>query len=90
MGVYPPGTVVKLSNEMVGLVVSINSGNLLCPNVLIYDPTVPKLQAPIIPLEEKELKVESVIHPDRLPEEIREYLNPRARISYYFEDNNAH
>ncbi|MGR5306314.1 HD-GYP domain-containing protein [Vibrio mediterranei] len=90
MGVYPPGTVVKLSNEMVGLVISINSGNLLCPNVLIYDPTVPKLQAPIIPLEEKELKVESVIHPDRLPEEIREYLNPRARISYYFEDNNAH
>ncbi|MGR5457427.1 HD family phosphohydrolase, partial [Vibrio alfacsensis] len=59
MGVYPPGTVVKLSNEMVGLVISINSGNLLCPNVLIYDPTVPKLQAPIIPLEEKELKVES-------------------------------
>ncbi|MGR5350513.1 HD-GYP domain-containing protein [Vibrio mediterranei] len=87
MGVYPPGTVVKLSNEMIGLVVSINSANLLCPNVLIYDPTVPKLQAPIVTLEPNELKVESVIHPERLPEEIREYLNPRARISYYFEDS---
>ncbi|WP_394153339.1 HD-GYP domain-containing protein [Vibrio maritimus] len=86
MGVYPPGTVVKLSNDMVGLVVSINSGSLLNPNVLMYDPTVPKLQAPIIALENKDLKIESVIHPERLPEEIREYLNPRARISYYFEE----
>lgn len=86
MGVYPPGTVVKLSNDMVGLVVSINSGSLLNPNVLMYDPTVPKLQAPIIALENKDLKIESVIHPERLPEEIREYLNPRARVSYYFEE----
>lgn len=87
MGVYPPGTIVKLSNEMVGLVVSINSASLLSPNVLLYDPSVPKLQAPIIALEDKDLKVESVIHPERLPEEIREYLNPRARVSYYFDDN---
>lgn len=87
MGVYPPGTIVKLSNEMVGLVVSINSASLLSPNVLLYDPSVPKLQAPIMALEGKDLKVESVIHPERLPEEIREYLNPRARISYYFDDD---
>ncbi|MGF1779163.1 HD-GYP domain-containing protein [Vibrio nomapromontoriensis] len=87
MGVYPPGTIVKLSNDMVGLVISINSGSLLCPNVLLYDPSVPKLQAPIITLAPKELTIESVIHPEKLPEEIREYLNPRARISYYFEGN---
>ncbi|WP_237485575.1 HD-GYP domain-containing protein [Vibrio hippocampi] len=87
MGVYPPGTIVRLTNKMVGLVVSVNSGNLLNPNVLLYDPNVPKMQAPIIALEEKELKVDKVIHPDKLPPEVREYLNPRSRVSYYFESD---
>jgi putative nucleotidyltransferase with HDIG domain len=88
MGVYPPGTVVQLSNQMVGLVISVNANSILFPNVLLYDPTVPRTQAPILDLADKEIKIESAILPSRLPDQVREYLNPRSRISYFFDTDN--
>lgn len=85
MGVFPPGTVVQLSNEMVGLVISVNANSLLYPNVLIYDPSVPRTQAPIIDLADKDIKIVNAILPHKLPDKVREYLNPRSRISYFFD-----
>nr|WP_321459612.1 HD-GYP domain-containing protein [uncultured Vibrio sp.] len=85
MGVFPPGTVVQLSNNMVGLVISVNGSNLLFPNVLLYDPSVPRTQAPILDLVSKDLRIVNAIHPSKLPEKIKEYLNPRSRISYFFD-----
>lgn len=87
MGVYPPGTVVQLSNNMVGMVISVNSANLLNPNVMVYDPSVPRTQAPIIDLAEKDIKIVSAILPNKLPDKVREYLNPRSRISYFFDSD---
>lgn len=87
MGIYPPGTVVQLSNDMVGLVISVNSKNILFPNVLIYDPSVPRTQAPIIDLAERDIKIVNAILPNKLPEKVREYLNPRSRISYFFDSD---
>ncbi|EGR0399359.1 HD-GYP domain-containing protein [Vibrio parahaemolyticus] len=87
MGVFPPGTVVQLSNNMVGLVISVNASNLLFPNVLVYDPSVPRTQAPIIELESKDLRIVNAIHPSKLPDKIKEYLNPRSRISYFFDSD---
>lgn len=85
LGIYPPGSVVRLSNEQIGMVLSVNSGRLLYPNILIYDAEVPRAEAPIIDLEEHQLTITGVIKPDTLPERIYEYLNPRSRINYYFE-----
>lgn len=85
MGVFPPGTVVQLSNNMIGLVISVNASNLLFPNVLVYDPLVPRTQAPILELASKDLRIVNAIHPSKLPENIKEYLNPRSRISYFFD-----
>ncbi|WP_039989291.1 HD-GYP domain-containing protein [Vibrio owensii] len=87
MGVFPPGTVVQLSNNMVGLVISVNASHLLFPNVLVYDPAVPRTQAPIIDLASKDIKIVNAIHPSKLPEKIKEYLNPRSRISYFFDSD---
>lgn len=87
MGVYPPGTVVQLSNNMVGMVISVNSASLLYPNVLVYDPSVPRTQAPIIDLAEKEIKIVNAVLPNKLPEKVKEYLNPRSRISYFFDSD---
>ncbi|MGD1395938.1 HD-GYP domain-containing protein [Vibrio harveyi] len=87
MGVFPPGTVVQLSNNMVGLVISVNASHLLFPNVLVYDPGVPRTQAPIIDLASKDIKIVNAIHPSKLPEKIKEYLNPRSRISYFFDSD---
>ncbi|GIC79511.1 DUF3391 domain-containing protein [Moritella sp. F3] len=89
LGIYPPGSVVRLSNDQIGMVISVNSDRLLYPNILIYDAEVPRAEAPIIDLEERKLSITAVIKPDKLPEAIFEYLNPRSRISYYFESSKS-
>lgn len=83
MGVYPPGTVVLLSDQRIALVMSVNSDKLLFPNVMIYDPQIPRLEAPVISLEEGKLTIDKVLKPSALPPQVYEYLNPRAQVSYY-------
>ena len=83
MGVYPPGTVVMLSDQRIAMVMSVNSDSLLQPNVMIYEPEVPRLEAPVISLDSDELTISKVLTIASLPERVREYLNPRAQVSYY-------
>ncbi|MCG6201637.1 HD-GYP domain-containing protein [Psychromonas antarctica] len=85
LGIYPPGSIVQLCNQKLALVMSVSKDNILQPNVLIYDPAIPKNNAPIISLSKLNLKIEKVILPWKLPENIQEYLNPRVRVNYYFE-----
>ncbi|MGY5451786.1 HD-GYP domain-containing protein [Agarivorans sp. MS3-6] len=87
LGIYPPGSVVQLSSGQIGLVMSVNSERLLFPTVQVYDPNIPRTEAPIIDLEAAGLTIEKALKPSALPEAIFEYLNPRARISYYFDHN---
>ncbi|WP_127025556.1 HD-GYP domain-containing protein [Rheinheimera mangrovi] len=88
MGVYPPGTVVMLSDKRVGIVMAVNSESMLYPNVLIYDADVPRLEAAIVPLEANKLSIEKVIKPKALPPEVFAYLNPRAQVSYFVQQKN--
>jgi putative nucleotidyltransferase with HDIG domain len=85
LGIYPPGSVVQLSNGQIGLVIAIKGSSLLYPSVLLYDPGIPRQEAAIIDLSQVGLTIAKVIHPKRLPPAVFEYLNPRTRISYYFE-----
>lgn len=85
IGVYPPGTIVLLSDDSIGIVIAVNSDNLLYPDVLLYDPNIPRFQAPIIHLYENDLKIVEVLNVDKLPIEVRDYLNPLARASYFFD-----
>lgn len=85
MGVYPPGTIVLLSDQRLGIVMSVNSDSLLCPNVLVYDADVPRLEAPILTLEPDKLSISKVIKIQALPQHIAEYLNPRAQVSYHIQ-----
>lgn len=84
MGVYPPGSVVQLNNGQTGLVMSVNPSQLLQPSLLIYDPDVPKEEALWLDLSEApELSIVKVLHPAELDLEVRAYLDPRTRVSYY-------
>ena len=84
LGVYPPGTVVELSNGEVGMVMAVNPRNQLNPSVMLYDPDVPKKEALIVDLaDEPDLRVEKSIRLAQLPSEVHEYLSPRSRITYY-------
>ncbi len=84
LGVYPPGSVVKLNNDAVGLVVSVNSAQLLHPTVMLYDPDVPREEALLVNMaDEPDLSVVATLRPASLSREVFEYLNPRSRISYF-------
>ena len=75
-----------LSNDSVGMVVSVNSAVPLKPTVLIYDPAVPRERAILVELEsEPEVAISRALKPDQLPAPIYEYLAPRRRLTYYFD-----
>ena len=84
LGIYPPGTIVILSNQCVGMIVAVNSKNTLRPSVLLYDRDVPKNEALVFDLvDDPELTIVKTIHPAKLPAPVYDYLNPRTRVSYF-------
>jgi HD-GYP domain-containing protein (c-di-GMP phosphodiesterase class II) len=86
LGVYPPGTVVELTNGSVGMVMSVNPRNQLNPSVVLFDADVPKKEALIVDLsDEPDLRVEKSIRLAHLTPEIIGYLSPRTRITYFVE-----
>ncbi|MBB1269417.1 HD-GYP domain-containing protein [Shewanella sp. SR44-3] len=82
LGIYPPGCIIELSSGQFGLVMSVNLKNILFPRIMVYDPQVPKDQAPIIDLEKEGIKIVRCLPPAALPEKIFKYLNPREKVSY--------
>jgi hypothetical protein len=85
LGVYPPGTLVRLSNEAIGLVMNVNVGKPLRPRIMVYDEEIPKEEAIILDLavENQDLGISASIRPGLLPRAIFDYLNPRKRVNYY-------
>lgn len=84
LGVYPPGTVVQLSDGSLALVVSPGATSLQ-PRVLIYSPEVPRDEAPTLDLaDEPGLKVTEAVRPSLLPPDVLEWLNPQQRLSYFY------
>ena len=86
MGVYPPGSVVQLSDGRFAMVVSVNSNRPLKPQVIVHEPSVPKDEALILNLEQSpSAGIRRSIRPDLLPRAAIDYLSPRLRICYFFE-----
>jgi len=90
LGVYPPGTIVKLSNGFIGMVISVNPRNPLYPSLMIYNSEIPKKEALIYDLmEEPNLKIEHSIKPSQLEQEVHDYLSPRTRVTYYVAESES-
>ena len=86
MGVYPPGTVVQLSDESIGLVVAVDSKALLRPQVLLYKPEIPKNEALLVNLAQHEdLSVVQVLKPGDYPKRIYDYLGIQERVGYFYD-----
>ena len=88
LGVYPPGSVVRLSNDQIGIVIAVDRRDLLNPSVLVYDPAVPKSQALVVDLyAQPKVSIADELRPADLTPEVVAYLSPRTRVSYYFDGN---
>ncbi|MBE7419932.1 MAG: DUF3391 domain-containing protein [Ideonella sp.] len=86
MGVYPPGSVVQLTDDRFALVTNVNSSRPLKPRVLVYDPQVPADEALQINLElHSDLGIRRSLRPQQLPPPALKYLSPRQRVIYFFE-----
>lgn len=86
LGVYPPGSIVHLSNDMLATVTAVNPKKPLRPWVLVYDEKVPKEDALILNLEEAtDISISKSIPPGLLPPKALAYLNPRKRVTYFFD-----
>ena len=89
LGIYPPGTVVQLSDGSLGLVVSPGP-NSQQPTVMLYAPESSKMDAPIVDLSaEADLKIVEAIRPNALAPEVMAWLNPEKRLSYFYSINYA-
>ncbi|WP_194437847.1 HD-GYP domain-containing protein [Vibrio fluminensis] len=85
VGVYPPGTLVELSDHQIGVVVSTNQENRLSPFVLVYDQDVPRDQAAIINIGEFGLNINKVLTDKDLTLDQYHYLNPSSQSTYFID-----
>jgi putative nucleotidyltransferase with HDIG domain len=85
LGVYPPGSVVQLSNGSYGLVMTVNPTKPLLPLVMLYLPKVASQTPVIFDLSEQEgISISKCLRPAQLPKEVYDYLRPSKRVCYYF------
>lgn len=86
LGVYPPGTVVQLSNGVIGMVATINTSKPMKPMIVVYDAQIPKEEAILVDMDsEVDVNIAKAIRPAQLSREIYNYLSPRKQVSYYFD-----
>lgn len=86
MGVYPPGSIVELSDGRFAMVVSVNSSRPLRPRVMVHDVAIPAEEALVADLETMpELGIRRSLKPLQLPKASHDYLSPRKRLCYFFE-----
>ncbi|NMG76927.1 HD-GYP domain-containing protein [Aromatoleum diolicum] len=86
LGVYPPGTIVQLSNGLIAMVATVNTAKPMKPIIVIYDANIPKEESILVDMaREQDLNIAKAIRPAQVPVEIYNYLSPRKRVSYYFD-----
>ena len=86
MGVYPPGSVVQLTDDRFAIVVGVNSSRPLKPRVTVFDPRVPPEEVCAIDLERHpNLGIRRSLRPAAMPTTTQRLVLPRARVAYYFE-----
>lgn len=86
MGIYPPGSLVQLTDDRYAMVMSVNSSRPLKPRVLVHDSRVPRNEALLLDLEAcSDLGVRRSLKPSQVPAPSLDYLNPPRRVTYFFE-----
>ncbi|MCX7946428.1 MAG: DUF3391 domain-containing protein [Hydrogenophilus sp.] len=84
IGVYPPGSFVRLSNDAVGLVLRNNDREPLKPWVLLYEPDTPRSELVAVDLTTTaELAIVEAVPAEKLPAEVVETLDPRCKVRYF-------
>ena len=85
MGVYPPGSIVALSNGSFGKVLSVHPDRPLQPVLMIFDPEIPRDRAvPVDMALAPKVEILRAVRPNLLSPEAFAYLMPHRRAIYFF------
>jgi hypothetical protein len=86
MGVYPPGSIVQLSDGRIGAVISSAAADRpLCPQVMIYAPEVPRRQSIMLDLARADgITIDRPLRLHDRPAEELDYLLPRRKINWSY------
>jgi hypothetical protein len=83
IGVYPPGSLVELTDGVLGVVSLINIHNPTKPIVLLYAPWLCRNDGMLVNLaHERELEIKQAMHPKDIPEQALAYLSPRRMAMF--------
>lgn len=84
LSVYPPGTLVELTDGSTGIVVSLNFEARVQPMVMLYDPDVSQDTPRIVNLaEHRALSITRSLRPKDIPPHVLDYLNPKRMAGYF-------
>ena len=84
LGVYPPSSLVEMSDGSFGMVTCINLLDRMRPNLMLYNSDIPREEAIIVDLQqEPTLTIKQSLRPKDVPRNVWKYLNPRGMISYF-------
>lgn len=83
LSVYPPGTIVELTDGAQGVVLGINFENRLRPLVGLYEAGVAQGDMRVIDLaEERGVSVARSLRPADVPKNLLEWMNPQQILGY--------
>ena len=93
MGVYPPGSVVQLTDDRYAVVESVCASRPLRPKVQVHETGASFGESPLLDLsQQRTLGVRRALAAEQLPSAVREQLMPLRRAAWFFEtseDDNA-
>jgi len=87
MGIYPPGSVVQLSDERYAVVMSVNTARPLKPEVMVYERQTTSAEVVhLLDLQQApQLNILRSLRPQQLPRPVLLCLSPKPRYCYFFE-----
>ncbi len=86
--VYPPGSLVRLNDGSIGMVIRINHRNRMQPMVMVHEPEITREEAIIVDLaEDKDFKIQESLLPGKVSRETLKYLNIRNMSGYYISES---
>jgi HD-GYP domain-containing protein (c-di-GMP phosphodiesterase class II) len=90
MGVYPPGSVVQLTDDRYAVVESVCASRPLRPKVQVHETGTAQGDAPLLDLsQQRTLGIRRALAAEQLPSAVREQLMPLRRAAWFFEVGEA-
>jgi len=84
LGVYPPSSLVEMTDGSIGIISTINLLDRMKPTVMLYAPNIPRDEALIVDLaQDTSIGIKQCLCPKDVPKGVWKFLNPRGMISHF-------